>query len=182
MAIQGLRLTSNFVTDERPKNWREGILLRYPNGKAPLTALTAGMKERVTDDPEFNWWEKELETRRLKATVDVVSSDLTITVEDRAKSVKAGDVLYSEKSGELLYETADPISDTSIPVSRGLAGTTPEATISVATENPYFVVVGSSYEEASAAPTGVPSVRTTASRSARLPGDAPAPRTSNRTG
>lgn len=54
MAINGLRTTANFVTDQRPKNWRETILLLYPNGKAPLTALTSLMKSEKTDDPEFN--------------------------------------------------------------------------------------------------------------------------------
>ena len=66
MAIQGLRDTLNFVTDQRPKNWREGILLLEPNGMAPLTGLTSAMSKRVTDDPEFNWWEKSLDDRRFK--------------------------------------------------------------------------------------------------------------------
>ena len=52
MAIQGLIGTGDFVTDERPKNWLQGVLMRYPNGHAPLTALTSAMKKKVTDDPE----------------------------------------------------------------------------------------------------------------------------------
>ena len=46
----GLRGTGDFVTDQRPKNWREQILRLYPNGKAPLTALLALMKNESTDD------------------------------------------------------------------------------------------------------------------------------------
>lgn len=55
MAIQGLRDTSNFVADQRPQNWREGIMLLYPNGKMPLLALTSVMKSRSVDDYTFNF-------------------------------------------------------------------------------------------------------------------------------
>lgn len=53
----GLRATNDFTVEgQRPKNWREGILKLYPNGKAPLTALLALTKNESTDDPEFNWF------------------------------------------------------------------------------------------------------------------------------
>lgn len=53
----GLRATNDFTVEgQRPKNWREGILKLYPNGKAPLTALLALTKNDSTDDPEFNWF------------------------------------------------------------------------------------------------------------------------------
>ena len=38
-AIAGLRGSGDFATDERPKDFREMILFRRPNGQAPLTAL-----------------------------------------------------------------------------------------------------------------------------------------------
>jgi hypothetical protein len=41
MAIAGLRGTGDWGTDERPKNFREMILWRNPNGQAPLTAIMA---------------------------------------------------------------------------------------------------------------------------------------------
>jgi Family of unknown function (DUF5309) len=56
----GMRGTGDWATDERPKNWRQGILYLYPNGMAPLTALLSKMSEESTDDPEFNWWTKVL--------------------------------------------------------------------------------------------------------------------------
>jgi len=52
----GMRGTGDWVTDQRPKNWREQILYLYPNGMAPLTALLSKMKSEKVDDPEFNWW------------------------------------------------------------------------------------------------------------------------------
>lgn len=61
MSITGLRTTENFSPSEvRPKNWREGILLQYPNGAFPLFALTSQMRKESTDDPEFNWFENAL--------------------------------------------------------------------------------------------------------------------------
>lgn len=48
----------------RPENWREMILSLYPNGQAPLTALTALMGSEKTDDPIFHWFEKELPAQR----------------------------------------------------------------------------------------------------------------------
>lgn len=56
----GMRGTGDWVTDQRPKNWRETILYLYPNGQVPLTAILSKMDEEVTDDPEFNWWTQKL--------------------------------------------------------------------------------------------------------------------------
>lgn len=156
MPIQGLRDTSNFVTDQRPKNWREGILLLYPNGKMPLTALTSLMKSRSVDDPEFNWWEKELDDRRLVLGANLTAANTTITVTAGAQGLKQGDLLYVEESEEILFVASDPASDTSITVTRGFAGTTP-ATLDYdgAAVNPNLLVIGSAYEEGSLAPTGV---------------------------
>jgi hypothetical protein len=55
----GMRGTGDWVTDQRPKNWRQQILKLYPNGMAPLTALLSMMGGQATDDPEFNWWTQE---------------------------------------------------------------------------------------------------------------------------
>ena len=53
-AFNGMRGTASWVTDQRPKNWREMILRLYPNGSAPLTAILALLKSERTSDPEFN--------------------------------------------------------------------------------------------------------------------------------
>ena len=161
MAIQGLRTTANFVADQRPKNWREGMLLLYPNGKLPLTGLTSLMKKRSTDDPEFNWWEKPMQTRRLQ----LVSSSTALTTSNTSVSLEAtqtgtqlkeGDILLVEQSGEQLRIASDPTSDTSIIVTRGWAGTTPTAVNTTTSGvNPNMVVIGSVYEEGSLPPSGV---------------------------
>lgn len=165
MAIQGLRDTSNFVTNQRPQNWREGILLLYPNSagiaKAPLTALTAVMKSESTDDIQYNWWEKLKDDRRfaLHATAgDLTTSNTTLTLAsgENAKSLKEGDILLVEQTLELMLVTSDPTSDESIPVQRGFAGST-AATLDAngAGINPNLKLVGSAYEQGSLSPTGI---------------------------
>jgi hypothetical protein len=52
----GMRGTNDWVTDQRPRNWREQILYLYPNGMMPLTALTALMGSESVDDPQYYWW------------------------------------------------------------------------------------------------------------------------------
>src|SRR3990172_9670971 len=80
MAIHGVRLTDNFSPAEvRPKNWREGILLLKPNGSAPLLGLTSGMKSESCDDPEFNWFEKEISAQRFAGTNNLLVGGTSIT-------------------------------------------------------------------------------------------------------
>lgn len=52
----GMRGTGDWVTNQRPLNWRQQILYLYPNGMAPLTAIMSMMGGKAVDDPNFNWW------------------------------------------------------------------------------------------------------------------------------
>jgi hypothetical protein len=63
MAFLGMRGTGDWVANERPENWRQGILRLYPNGTAPLTAILSKMAEEKVDDPAFHWWTKGLPTQ-----------------------------------------------------------------------------------------------------------------------
>ena len=60
MAFLGMRGTGDWATDERPLNWRQGILRLYPNGAAPLTGLLSKMGSERVNDPQFHWWTKTL--------------------------------------------------------------------------------------------------------------------------
>jgi hypothetical protein len=124
---------------------------------APLTALTSLMKSEATDDPEFNWWDKTLQTRRLALTTTINTAVTTLVFSGGgAKGLKDGDLLLSEESNEVMLINGDPTADTSAIVVRGYSGTTPAAiTVGGAGVNPNFRVIGSAYEEGSNAPTGV---------------------------
>ena len=162
MAIQGLIGTGNFGADERPKNWLQGILMRFPNGHAPITALTSQMKKKVTDDPEFAWWEREVSNLRLKLGANAGVGTTVVTVADPygfggSTQIKAGDLLLVEESGELMLATADGDADgEAVTVSRsyGTVAAT-EVLYDGAAVNPHILVVGSIYEEGADTPNSV---------------------------
>jgi hypothetical protein len=59
MAILGL-IDSEKFANQRFKNVRRSVFYFYPNGAAPLTGILSGLKEEITNDPEFKWFEKRL--------------------------------------------------------------------------------------------------------------------------
>lgn len=92
--ITGLRGSASFGADgslaRRPENWREMILMLYPNGQAPLTALTALMGSEATTDPIYHWFEKELPAQ--SATVTGVYSDALTTAWTAASKTQGASV------------------------------------------------------------------------------------------
>lgn len=95
MAFLGMRGNGDWVTDQRPKNWREAILFRYPNGSMPLTAIMSKMSSERTTDPEFNWWTKSLATQ--SATITGVYTDSGLSVAYVSGGV-SGDNLFFKMS------------------------------------------------------------------------------------
>ena len=99
MPIQGLRDSNQFVADARPKNYRELILRLYPNGSAPLTALTNAMGSSSTDDPEFAWWEKALPSQRLAVSVALTNVATAVVFAAGAFNFREGHVLQVGEVG-----------------------------------------------------------------------------------
>jgi hypothetical protein len=128
MAFLGLRGTGDWGTDERPKNFREMILWRHPNGSAPLTALMSKMGSESVDDPEFNWWEEE--QNAIRVTGDATGASATSTtlgLVSGGNLLVPGDVLMVEKTETTTYDNelvlvSSITSDTSIVIKRGQAG------------------------------------------------------------
>lgn len=87
----GMRGNGDWVTDQRPMNWREQILYLYPNGHAPLTAILSMMGSAKVDDPQFHWWTQEQ---------TAVSGDVAgvYTVADLSAAYAGGGV-----AGDILY-------------------------------------------------------------------------------
>ena len=87
----GMRGTGDWVTDQRPLNWRQQILKLYPNGMAPLTAILSMIGSESVDDPQFHWWTQE-QTAVGGAVAGIYTlPDLSIAY---AGAGVAGDVLY----------------------------------------------------------------------------------------
>lgn len=162
MAIAGLRDSTDFGTDERPKNFRELILWRDPNGSAPLTALMSRMRKESTDDPEFAWWEEEQKAIRVQAAAQLVTANVTMTL-DTAEDADGldlveGDLLLVEETPaaassygfEIVRVASTPTASNAIVLSRGAAGTTAN-TGTIATDT-FLLKIGSAYAEGSASP------------------------------
>ncbi len=159
MAILGFRHTGNFVTNERPENWRQAILRNYPNGTAPLFALTSLMKQESTDDPVFHWWQKSYDDRRFKIGTAILSGDTSIALDTAFKTsfiAKAGDMILLEQTGEIVRVSTDPTDPALLPVVRAQAGTS-AAAVNIATSGVsfYMLIIGSAYPEGSMPPSGV---------------------------
>lgn len=156
MAIAGLRGTGDWGTDVRPKNFREMILWRQPNGRAPLTALLSKARTQKTTDPEFSWWEEELNAIRVQInyTTGYVATDLTIVIDNGdAQDLVPGDVLLVEKALTSAYDhelvVVSSVTDaTTLVIKRGQANTT---AASIANDT-YLTKIGNVYEEGSTSP------------------------------
>lgn len=155
MAFAGLRGTGDWGADERPKNFRETILWRDPNGSAPLTALMSKMKKETTDDAEFSWWEEELSIVRLTATTVTNTATTTIGISDgNALSVKEGDILLVEAAtetgaytDEIVRVAENPTATNSLGVTRAVAGTA-----AAIANGARLTLIGSAYAEGTGAP------------------------------
>ena len=172
-AIAGLRGTGDLGPDERPKDFREGILWFNPNGEAPIFALSARAGKRVVKDPEFGWWNEGNALVRLRVSVAAVASDTLLTVDTAdptdttlganygtATHLKPGDILMVEPltsaSESALFapemvEVDNVLSDTQLTVKRGAGGSTPG---NIA-QNAYVTLIGSAYAEGTGAPKPV---------------------------
>lgn len=158
-AIAGMRGTGDWGTDERPKNFRETILWRNPNGSSPLTALMSKMKTESTDDPEFAWWEEEMNALRLTMAngTAYATTDNTIVVTSNVQSaldVVAGDVFMVEKTLTSAYDheliIASSVTDASTVVFKRAQAGTAAAPIGVGAT---LTKVGNMFEEGSGAPS-----------------------------
>jgi hypothetical protein len=119
-AFLGMRGNGDWVTDQRPKNWRETMLFLYPNGSMPLTAIMSKMKSEKTDDPQYYWWTKMLPDQA--ATVTGVYTDTALLTAYVSGGV-AGSVIYLKMSAAdiihfrtghtvLMRDASDPTLDT----------------------------------------------------------------------
>lgn len=170
MPVAGLRGTGDFGTDERPKNFRELIAWRNPNGSAPILALTSKASKMTVNDPEFAWWDEPNDIVRLQVNGALNTTDSVVVVDSAdpdasnpervygtAGHLKGGDLLLVEPAADSAtfnYELLEVISvqsDTQFSVRRGAGGTTP-ANIG---NDVFLTLIGSAYGEGTGAPRSV---------------------------
>lgn len=180
-SFAGLRGTGDFGTDERPKNFREMIMFRNPNGTTPLLGLLsrAGSSMRKiggktisyepTDDPEFAWWDEGFNIVRLQVNGTTSGTSGTSVVVDSGDPSSATDAgspygsAFNLKAGDLLLvEKADAATfdNEIIRVESVTNATTFVVTRGAAGTTPganiandaWLTRIGSSYPEGSALP------------------------------
>jgi hypothetical protein len=167
-AILGLFGTGDFAAEQRPRNWRETILMLEPTGDIPLTALTSQIASEGTNDPEFNWWQEAF-TARIVNTVgpDLAASTAgtvdTVTISPIAGGMDAffcpqGTLLRVQATGEIMRVASDPTSANTVSVVRGWG--LPTGFIVNASVGGSLAVIGSAYAEGSGAPSAVARVPT----------------------
>jgi hypothetical protein len=167
-AVAGLRGSGDFATDERPKDFRNYILWRNPNGTAPLTALLGKMGKDKPADPEFNWWDEPNDIIRLQINYSTgytsAATDLAVNSADpsvsapgnvwgEATHLKAGDLMMVEKAeaatiNNEIVMVSSVTSSTAFVVKRGVANTTPDTI----PEDAFLTKIGSAYAEGTGAP------------------------------
>jgi hypothetical protein len=172
-AVQGIRGTGDWGTDERPKDFRESILFFTPNGNAPIFALTSKAGKKTVKDPEFSWWAESNTVIRVQVNGALGSGDTVVTVDSPdpdatnmgilyglATHLKPGDILSVGENTNVELSTTfareyiqvdSVISATAFNAVRGVAGTTPAAI----PDNSFLTVIGSAYAEGTAAPKAV---------------------------
>jgi len=151
MALPGLRSTNDMGTDGRPMNWRAGLSLLSPREhKAPLFALTSKMAKESTDDPQFHWWEEEVDMLTLTVNGAVAStSTTTVTIDQYGTRLKVGDIFLNQNTNEHL-RVQSVTSDTVIEFTRGFAGST---AVNIGNDN-VLVYIGSAFREGAPVATG----------------------------
>lgn len=155
MSLPGMKSTADFNADERPRNWREGILRLAPRNSATLFSLTAMMRSERTTDPEFTWWEEPLFMYTFTLSGDITDVATTIPLVSGGLRLKPGDTLKAGATGEVM-RVISIVSDTSITVERARgAGATPAGTAAAidtpvggsGTADATLIYVGSAYRE-----------------------------------
>ena len=108
MPVLGMRGTGSFSADDRPKNYRDMLLLQKPNTPAALTAFIGRTRNEPTDDPEFKVFTKGLPTQRALVSGAQTTGELTIELQgtDQNKLFKPGHAVINERTLEVFWVTA----------------------------------------------------------------------------
>lgn len=151
--VLGMRGTGDWSTAQRPTNFREQILLQYPNSPVALTAMMSKIKSEVTNDPKFTIFTKTLPSQRVVCDAIIASGVTTLTFSGTTptKVLKKGHSLINERTLEVVWVTVDPISPfTEVEVARGKGSSAAATAVGDG-----FVVVGTHHQEGAAIPTSV---------------------------
>jgi len=151
--VLGLRGTGSWSADERPKNYRELILLLFPNSPLSLTALMSKLQVRATNDPEFKIFTKNLPTQRVLVSGSQTSGDTAIETQGSGAAIalKKGHSLINERTLEVIWVTVDPTT----PFNAFTAARGKGSVAAAMNDGDGLLIVGSHHQEGAAVPTAI---------------------------
>jgi hypothetical protein len=117
--LTGGRNTENILQDRRIFDFSKKIWLLEPDA-APLTVLLAKTSKVSTSDPDFKWFEDELDPRTdlINDATPPSDTDTTWTV-DNGSYFRAGDIVKVPRTGETVRVTAVATNDLTVVRSIG---------------------------------------------------------------
>lgn len=147
--ILGLRGTGGW-SNERPTNFREGILRLYPSSPAVLTMLSGKLKSDPVDDPKFTIFEKGISPSHVHVNGALADESATTLTLDSTAGLQTGSVLYNNTTGEYMRVSAVS-SGTACTVARDIMGETSDVGVA---DNEYLTIVGTAFAEGASVPGG----------------------------
>jgi hypothetical protein len=97
----GMRGSGDWVTNQAPESYREGILYEYPNGTAPLTAILSMLKSERETNNTFHWWTKSLASQGGAVTLTYTDAAMSSAY---ASGGTAGSYLYVKVAAAVANE------------------------------------------------------------------------------
>lgn len=142
------------IPELRPLNYRETHFKLFQDSPTPFQKFLSKMPSSGVDDPQFRIFEWRLPTMAW-VTDGVIASgvttiDLDTTNGPSGETIKEGDFLINETSGEIVRVTTGGTA-ASFVCTRGWGNTTAAATV----DQDVWRWAGDAYEEGSGAPTAV---------------------------
>ena len=103
--------TGDWASEDYPTHWIETLFRLRPNAKATMAMFYGMKKAKPLPAPKWNWPEKDI--RNMVLTSDFAAVGATTIVFQGTtplKGVRAGDVLRSTLTDEVIWCSADPAS------------------------------------------------------------------------
>lgn len=145
MGIIGGRGTGNITSSRRKLDVPDTIFFLQPDA-SPLSQILFKAKKKVTNNPKFTWYERDLFPKQDAVNDSDKASDATTVTVDHGTYFKAYDVVKDTDTGEQMLVTS--VSSNVLTISRGW-GETSADTLS---NGDTLVVLGNANEEGASAP------------------------------
>ena len=153
MSIRGIFTSDANIEGTRKKDFAGALLLKMPQGTAPLLALSSGMMSTDAKDTVVTWFEENYLSGRITCSTNATISTTAFVVSDIGQCV-VSQIFLVEDTSEYVFVTAVAEATNTITVSRGFADTA--ATAKNGSSTPFGLQrIGTAHPEASDAPVAV---------------------------